>query len=308
MVNSLDASVSATLGLDLASANVSGITGTLVLTEASITAAGVPMSQARPAHMSIAQGVLYFDDVAFSAAGEPVMFGGSVAFGDPITLDMTITGTPGLRPFSVLSPQLSVDGLATLNVYLTGPAERPRVTGRIDIESGELVLRDPRVIATDIAGPILFEGDGVSIPGFYGSVNGGSLDASGRITIDGLQATGGEIAVQARGVAIEYAGKRGHRDRRPADLRAGPRQRRHADPARRRPGAAPRLSRHGEPAGPGRLQPGAGAAGRHLGLHRLDAARHRRLDRGGPGRRQQLRPLRGRRQPAASPARWSGRA
>ena len=85
VVNSLDASVSATLGLDLASANVSGITGTLVLTEASITAAGVPMSQARPAHMSIAQGVLYFDDVAFSAAGEPVMFGGSVAFGDPIT-------------------------------------------------------------------------------------------------------------------------------------------------------------------------------------------------------------------------------
>ena len=84
VVNSVDARVSATLGLDLASAEVSGITGTLVLSEASLTAAGVPISQARPAHMSIANGVLYFDDVAFSA-GEPVMFGGSVAFGDPIT-------------------------------------------------------------------------------------------------------------------------------------------------------------------------------------------------------------------------------
>ena len=121
VVNSVDARVSATLGLDLASAEVSGVTGTLVLSEASLTAAGVPISQARPADMSIANGVLYFDDVAFSA-GEPVMFGRSVAFGDPITLDMTITGVPGLRPFSVLSPQLSVDGIATLNVYLTGPA------------------------------------------------------------------------------------------------------------------------------------------------------------------------------------------
>ena len=75
-----------------------------------------------------------------------------MAFGDPITLDMTITGVPGLWLFSVLSPQLSVDGIATLNVYLTGPAERPRITGRIDIEQGELVLRDPRLIASDISG------------------------------------------------------------------------------------------------------------------------------------------------------------
>ena len=73
--------------------------------------------------MSIAKGVLCFDDVAFSA-GEPVMFGGSVAFGETMALDVTMTGTPGLRPFSVLSPQMAVDGIATLDVYLTGTAER----------------------------------------------------------------------------------------------------------------------------------------------------------------------------------------
>ena len=72
------------------------------------------------------------------------------------------------------------------------------------------MLRDPRVIASDISGPILFEGDRISIPGFYGSVNGGSLDASGRVSIDGLQVTGGEIAFQARGVAVEYPRERRH--------------------------------------------------------------------------------------------------
>ena len=65
-------------------------------------------------------------------------------------------------------------------------------------------MRDPRVIASDISGPILFEGDRISIPGFYGSVNGGSLDASGGVTVDGLQVTGGEMTFQARGVAVEY--------------------------------------------------------------------------------------------------------
>ena len=135
-ISSLDARVSATLALDLASADVDGITGTLVLDEATVTAAGVPISQAHPARMSIAKGVLRFDDVAFSA-GQPVVIGGSVAFGDATTLDLTLTGTPGLRPFSVLSPQLSVDGIATLDLRITGTTEAPRVNGRVDLEAVE---------------------------------------------------------------------------------------------------------------------------------------------------------------------------
>ena len=114
LVSKLDARVSATLALDVATANVRDITGTLVLDEAAVTAAGVPITQARPGRMSIAGGVLHFDDIAFSA-GEPVVVGGSVTFGETTTLDVTLTGTPGLRPFSVLSPQLSVDGIATLD-------------------------------------------------------------------------------------------------------------------------------------------------------------------------------------------------
>ena len=107
-------------GLDLASADVDGIRGTLVLDEASVTASGVPISQDAPGRMSIAKGVLRFDDVSFSA-GQPVVLGGSVAFGETTSLDVTLTGMPGLRPFSVLSPQLAVDGIATLDLRVTGP-------------------------------------------------------------------------------------------------------------------------------------------------------------------------------------------
>ncbi len=94
-------------------------------------------------------------------------------------------------------------------------------------------------------------------------------------------------------------GGRGHRDRRAADVDPRPGRRRRADAARRRPGPARRLPWHREPAGAGRLQPGAGRGGRRLRLPRRAAPRHRRVDRGGPGRRQQLRAVRGRRQPAA---------
>jgi translocation and assembly module TamA len=202
-INSLDARVSATLALDLASADIDGITGTLVLDEATVTAAGVPISQAHPARMSIAKGVLRFDDVAFSA-GQPVVVGGSVAVGDATTLDLTLSGTPGLRPLSVLSPQMSVDGIATLDLRITGTTAAPRINGRVDLEAVEAVLRNPRVIASDIAGPIVFDGDRVVMSGLSGSLNGGTLDASGTFTFAGVDVVGGELTFQARGVAIEY--------------------------------------------------------------------------------------------------------
>ena len=60
------------------------------------------------------------------------------------------------------------------------------------------------MIASDIAGAILLEGDRVAIPGLTGFLNGGSLEASGEIGLRGLTVSGGEVTVQARGVAVEY--------------------------------------------------------------------------------------------------------
>ncbi len=199
----LEARVSATLALSLNSLGLEGVSGTLVLDEAAITAAGVPISQARPGRMSMSNRVLRFDDVSFSA-GAPVVIGGTVTFGDSTALDVTLTGTPGLRPFSVLSPLISVDGIATLDVRVTGTPEAPRFAGRIDVEDAEVVMRNPRVIASDISGPVLLQGNRVELPGLTGFINGGVLDASGSVTLDGLQVREGAITFQARGVAVEY--------------------------------------------------------------------------------------------------------
>ncbi|MGD9902385.1 MAG: translocation/assembly module TamB domain-containing protein [Vicinamibacterales bacterium] len=203
VVGTLDGRVSAVVALDVTAPSMAGLTGTIVLEEATLTAAGVPIRQERPAYMSFTRGVLSFDDVAFSAA-EPVYLGGSVTFGPTPALDVWITGAPGLRPFSVLMPGLAMDGVAKLGLYVSGSFEAPRIDGRIDLSDGELVLRDPRVIASDIAGPVLFEGDRVRIPGMTGSLNGGLLEASGTVTLDGLTPSGGAVAFQARGVALEY--------------------------------------------------------------------------------------------------------
>ncbi len=199
----MDARVSATLGLDVTALALDGLRGTLVLDEASLTAAGVPITQERPARMSIAGGTLRFDDVAFSA-GTPVVIGGTVSFRRDTELDVTLTGTPGLRPFSVLSPAMAVDGVAVLDLKVTGTPQAPLVNGRIDLEDAEVVMRDPRVIASDITGPILFDGDRVTLGNIKGFLNGGDFEASGTARVLGVDVATGEFTFQARSVAVEY--------------------------------------------------------------------------------------------------------
>ncbi|MEP7117717.1 MAG: translocation/assembly module TamB domain-containing protein, partial [Acidobacteriota bacterium] len=200
---SLTGRVSATLGLDLATADLDGVRGTLVFDEAAVTAAGVPIAQARPARLSMAQRVVSFDDVEIGS-GLPLVVGGKMTFGATTALDLKLTGTPGLRPFSVLSPQLAVDGTATVDLAVTGTPAAPRFAGRIDLADAELVMRDPRVIASDITGPILFADDRITIPGLTGFVNGGDLEANGALRITGADVLTGDVTFQLRGVAIEY--------------------------------------------------------------------------------------------------------
>jgi translocation and assembly module TamA len=200
----LDARVSATLGLDVTSATLDGLIGTLVIDEANLTAAGVPISQARPGRLSIRGRTVSFDDVAFSA-GTPVVIAGTVTAGDAApSFDLTVTGTPGLRPFSVLASSMAVDGAAVVDLRLTGTLAAPRLDGRIDLDDAELVLRAPRVIASDVTGPIYFEGDTIRVADLRGFLNGGDFELGGRVQVLGVEVPRGSLTMQARGVAVEY--------------------------------------------------------------------------------------------------------
>ncbi len=199
----MEARVSATLDLEVTALAPDGLRGTLVLDEATLTGAGVPVTQARPARISIADGVLSFDDVTFNV-GEPVVIAGTVAFAGTPALDVTLSGAPGLRPFSVLAPGVALDGVASVDLRVTGTPSAPLVNGRVDLDGGEVAMREPRVLASDISGPILFSGDRVSLGNITGSLNGGDFEAGGSARVLGVETATGEFSLQVRGAAVEY--------------------------------------------------------------------------------------------------------
>lgn len=202
-VSQTDLKAAATLGLDVTSPTLDGLRGALLFDQLEVTAAGVPIAQSHPSKLGISGRTITFDDVTFSA-GTPVVFGGRVTMLEVPTFDVTVTGTPGLRPFSVLSPSMSVDGAATVDLHVTGTTAAPRVEGRVELDDAEVVMRNPRVIASDISGPIVFDGDRVSVNGVKGFINGGDFELAGGARVLGVDVMSGQITAQVRGVALEY--------------------------------------------------------------------------------------------------------
>ncbi|MEZ5419488.1 MAG: BamA/TamA family outer membrane protein [Vicinamibacterales bacterium] len=284
--------VSATAGLDVSSLTLDGLRGGVVFDEAAVTAAGVPIEQARPIRLSLANRVLSLDDVAFTA-GAPVVIAGAVTLGDEPALDVRVTGSPGLRPFSVLAPGMAADGTAKVDLHVTGTAEAPRVNGRIDLDGAEAVLRDPRVIASGISGAILFEGDRVTLGDITGGLNGGDFVASGSARVLGVDTAAGVFTFQARGVAVEHPQDVNSEIDALLTFTAGDAPVLSGDVrVKRAPIAPPSACRRWSPSTP------PAPSWRPSRLSGSRVARSLDLDRRRHRHRQQLRPVRGRCQPA----------
>ena len=85
-----------------------------------------------------------------------------------------------------------------------------------------IAIAEPRLVLSDLTGPIMLDGQRVVFDGIRGLANGGALALDGHAPVRGSDAIGGIINIQAQGVAIEIAEGPAQRARCAADLPARP--------------------------------------------------------------------------------------
>jgi autotransporter translocation and assembly factor TamB len=109
-----------------------------------------------------------------------------------------------LRVLSAFVPSLGIDGTADVDVRVGGTVDRPDLSGGIDLNNAGIALASPRLVVSELSGPIRLDGRRVELRGLTGLANGGSLVVDGGLVIDGPTIASGEIYVQASGMAVEY--------------------------------------------------------------------------------------------------------
>lgn len=180
--------------------------GAFTIDKAQFDMAGVVMTQTRPSTFSVADRVLTLDDVQWEAEGSAIIVGGTVDFRpeDAPALDLQTRGIAVLRALSALAPTLGFDGTADLDIHIGGNTDAPNLTGTIGLKEAEIALQSPRVIISELTGPITLMGNRIELRGLHGSANGGALVVDGGFLLDGAAIGGGEVYVQVQGAAVEY--------------------------------------------------------------------------------------------------------
>ena len=197
-------SFSATGAAKVPELTLAAVDGALVLDAARFTFSGIPVAQQRPSRLEFSNGTLTVADATWLVAEHPLAFGGSAGFAaeDP-PLDLTVKGLVDLRILSALVSTVAFDGTANVDARITGSAATPLLDGRIVLDDGEVVVAEPRLVLSELNGPIALDGQVAVFDGVRGLANGGALALDGTIEFDGLTPSGGALNIQAQGVALE---------------------------------------------------------------------------------------------------------
>lgn len=179
--------------------------GTFALDTASFDSAGIEVKQSRPSTISVDKGIVTLEDVVWGALGTELAVAGSVdASGSTPALNLSVKGVAALRVISAFLRNVGVDGTADVDVRLGGTTAEPDLSGTVTLIDAEVALASPRIVLSELAGKINLNSNRIDFGGLQGSANGGSLVIDGGVRVRGFELTGGEVHIQASGMAIEY--------------------------------------------------------------------------------------------------------
>lgn len=185
--------------------SLAAIDGSLIMDAARFTFSGIPVGQARPSRIALAKGQVAMTDVAWTVAGNALEIGGTVgaAAADP-PLDLSINGLIDLRILSAFTSAVAFDGNADVNTRIKGTVASPALDGRIVLDGAEIAVAEPRVVLSDLSGPIVLDGQRALFDGVRGLANGGALALDGSVEFASMALSGGALNIQAQGVALEF--------------------------------------------------------------------------------------------------------
>jgi outer membrane protein assembly factor BamA len=178
--------------------------GALVVDAAKFTFSGIPVEQRRPSRLVVAKGTATIADAVWSVAENALQFGGSVGIAaeDP-PLNLSVKGLVDLRVLSAFVSAVAFDGTADVNTLIEGTVARPLLDGRIVLDNAEVAVADPRLVLSELSGPIVLDGQLAVFDGVRGLANGGALALDGTVEFEGMTLSGGALNIQAQGVALE---------------------------------------------------------------------------------------------------------
>ena len=175
-------SLDARLDLSSPSLKLNDVQGEVVLDRLNLTVADLPVTQRMPTRVVARDGIARIESWTWESEGTSVDVSGQVRLSDQQAAILA-NGTLDAR---LLTPFLGVSGISTAGqvdtrLSVTGALNEPTINGEVRLANGELRLREPRVVASELNAVAVLARSNAFITSLSGTVNGGKLSGSGQV-------------------------------------------------------------------------------------------------------------------------------
>jgi outer membrane protein insertion porin family len=195
--------ISAVADLTTTTAGIDTLDGLISFEEMGLTFAGLTLAQQQPARITIASGTANVEPLQLSGSAGTITAGGRVGVAGARRLDLDIDGALDIAALSVLTGQVRMQGESTVKVGIRGTLTQPDVRGTVSLTDATLVRDEPRMAAENINAHFELDGSRLLLTRFDADLNGGTVNASGTVTLGERVVDDVDLEINAEEVAYD---------------------------------------------------------------------------------------------------------
>ena len=194
----LDGELRAHLHLEADAPRLEAVSGRLLVDRAELVHPNLVMKLEGPAEADLASGVLKLEGFSWSSPHGPLGLAGRIGLTRRDT-DLRLAGDLDLRILDAFLP-VAAEGLVEMDLRFRDDDENRALSGSFGITGGGMAVADPPIDVTALQGRIDLLADEVRIAELSASINGGTLQVEGGVSLD--EAGGFDLSASADGIGL----------------------------------------------------------------------------------------------------------
>jgi outer membrane protein assembly complex protein YaeT len=195
--------ISAEADLTAAHPNLDALTGRISFQEFDLAFGALALSQQQPMTIAVASGEATLAQSTLSGSAGTITAGGRIELDGERALDLSVDGTINIAALSILTDQIRTEGDSTVKLLARGTVAAPDLTGTVTLTDGTAVFDQPRVAAENINAHFDLANRRMSVTRFDADVNGGTVTASGSVTLGERLVSDVNLEMSAKDVAFD---------------------------------------------------------------------------------------------------------
>jgi outer membrane protein assembly complex protein YaeT len=199
----LSGRISADAEVAAANANVESLQGQITFRELGVAFNGLDLAQQQASTIMIESGVARIEQLNLSGSAGEIHANGSVGLAGDRALKVEVDGGINVAAVSLLTDRIRAEGDSALKLMAGGTLTKPEVTGTAELVNASAVSDEPNVAAVNINAHVDLDSSRVVLTRLDADVNGGTLKASGEVTLGEGMLRGIDLELSAMDIAYD---------------------------------------------------------------------------------------------------------